>query len=220
MLEKPLLTSKRVLEPYDRISEVLFGLIMVLTITCAVSAAHAGQAEIRTMLLSALGCNLAWGIIDGFFYLMACLAERSQNLITLKAVRRATDSQQAQKLIASALHPLIASVLQPAELDLIHQRLNQLPEPPEKIRLSRRDYSGALGVFLLVFLSTLPVVAPFLFMQHAKPALRVSNLIAVMMLFLLGCAFGRSTERHPIVSGIIMVLIGLALVGLCEVFGG
>ena len=85
MLEKPLLTSKRVLEPYDRISEVLFGLIMVLTITCAVSAAHAGQAEIRTMLLSALGCNLAWGIIDGFFYLMACLAERGQNLITLKA---------------------------------------------------------------------------------------------------------------------------------------
>jgi hypothetical protein len=213
-------TSKRVLESYDRISEVLFGLIMVLTITCAVSAAHAGRAEVRTMLLSALGCNLAWGIIDGFFYLMACLAERSQNLITLKAVRRATDSQQAQRLIASALPPLVASILQPAELDLIHQRLNQLPEPPEKIRLSRRDYSGALGVFLLVFISTLPVVAPFFFMQHAQPALRVSNAIAVMMLFLLGCAFGRATERPPLVSGIVMVVIGLALVGLCELFGG
>lgn len=220
MPEKPLPTSKRVLESYDRISEVLFGLIMVLTITCAVSAAHAGRAEIRTMLFSALGCNLAWGIIDAFFYLMACLAERSQNLMTLKAVRRATDSQQAQKLIASALHPLIASILQPAELDMIHQRLNQLPEPPAKIRLSRRDYSGALGVFLLVFISTLPVVAPFLFMQNARTALRVSNLIAIMMLFLLGCAFGRSTERRPLVSGIIMVVIGLALVGLCEVFGG
>ncbi|HTR40232.1 MAG TPA: hypothetical protein VMH87_01275 [Pseudomonadales bacterium] len=220
MLEKPLLISKRVLEPYDRISEILFGLIMVLTITCAVSAAHAGQAQIRTMLLSALGCNLAWGIIDAFFYLMACLAERSQNLIIFKAVRRAKDSQQAQKLIASALHPVIASILQPAELDLMHQRLNQLPEPPERIRLSHRDYLGAVGVFWLVFISTLPVVAPFVFMQNSHLALRVSNLIAVMMLFLLGCAFGRSTERSPLLSGIILVVIGIALVALCEVFGG
>jgi VIT1/CCC1 family predicted Fe2+/Mn2+ transporter len=220
MFDKSFLTSKRVLEPYDRISEILFGLIMVLTITCAVSAAQAGRAEIRTMLFSALGCNLAWGIIDGIFYLMASLAERSQNLITLKAVRRATDSQQAQKLIASALPPLIASILQPAELDTIHQRLNQLPEPPDRIRLGSREYLGALGVFLLVFISTLPVVAPFIFMQHAQPALRVSNLIAVMMLFLLGCAYGRSTERPPLVSGIIMVAIGIALVALCKAFGG
>jgi VIT1/CCC1 family predicted Fe2+/Mn2+ transporter len=220
MFDKPLPTSKRVLEPYDRISEVLFGLIMVLTITCAVSAVHAGRAEIRTMLLSALGCNLAWGIIDAFFYLMACLAERSQNLITLKAVRRTTDSQHAHRLIASALHPLIASILQPAELDMIHQRLNQLPEPPARVRLGRREYWGAVGVFLLVFVSTLPVVAPFIFMQNAHLALRVSNLIAVMMLFLLGCAFGRSTERSPLMSGIIMVFIGVVLVGLCEVFGG
>jgi VIT1/CCC1 family predicted Fe2+/Mn2+ transporter len=213
-------TSKRVLEPYDRISELLFGLIMVLTITSAVSAAHAGTAQIRTMLLAALGCNLAWGIIDAFFYLMSCLAERSQNLITLKAVRRTTDPQHAQKLIAGALPPVVASILKPEEFELIHQRLNQLPKPPERIRLRRREYLGALGVFLLVFISTLPVVAPFIFMQNAHLALRVSNLIAVMMLFLLGCAFGRATERSPLVHGIIMVIVGIALVGLCEVFGG
>jgi VIT family len=211
---------KRVLEPYDRISEVLFGLIMVLTITCAISAAHPGGAEIHTMLFSALGCNFAWGIIDAVFYLLASLADRSQNLITLRAVRKTTDPQHAQHLIARALPKLIASILQPSELEMIHQRLSQLPEPANKAKLHRSDYLGALGVFLLVFLSTLPVVAPFLFMQQGRMALRISNLIAILMLFLLGCAFGRSIERSAITTGIVMVIVGVALVGLCIVLGG
>jgi hypothetical protein len=65
------LSSKRVLEPIDRVSEVLFGLIMVLTFTGSLSVAEAGRSEVRTMLIGALGCNLAWGIIDGVLYLMA-----------------------------------------------------------------------------------------------------------------------------------------------------
>jgi hypothetical protein len=59
--------SSRVLEPGERISEVLFGLIMVLTFTGSLSVAEAGREDIRTMLVGALGCNLAWGIIDAVF---------------------------------------------------------------------------------------------------------------------------------------------------------
>ena len=65
----------RVLEPVERLSEILFGLIMALTITGAVSVATADRLAIRTMLLAALGCNLAWGIIDAGMYLMARLGE-------------------------------------------------------------------------------------------------------------------------------------------------
>jgi hypothetical protein len=57
-------SSKRVLEPTDRVSEILFGLIMVLTFTGSLSVAEAGRDDVRTMLIGALGCNLAWGIID------------------------------------------------------------------------------------------------------------------------------------------------------------
>src|SRR6185295_17919222 len=96
-------SSRRVLEPIDRVSEVLFGLIMVLTFTGSLSVAEAGHEDIRTMLIGALGCNLAWGIIDAILYLMGCLAERGRNLMTLQAVRRATDPPQAQRLIAEAL---------------------------------------------------------------------------------------------------------------------
>src|SRR5262245_28378312 len=70
MSEAWLESSKRPLEPIDRISEVLFGLIMVLTFTGSLSVAEAGHEDIRTMLIGALGCNLAWGVIDGILYLM------------------------------------------------------------------------------------------------------------------------------------------------------
>src|SRR6185437_6897077 len=104
-------SSKRVLEPIDRVSEVLFGLIMVLTFTGALSVAEAGREDVRTMLIGALGCNLAWGIIDGVLYLMGCLAEKGRGLHAFRAVRKATDPKEAQRLTAGALPPVIASIL-------------------------------------------------------------------------------------------------------------
>jgi hypothetical protein len=94
-------SSKRVLDPIDRVSEVLFGLIMVLTFTGSLSVAEVGRESIRTMLIGALGCNLAWGIIDGVFYLMGCLAEKGRGVLAFRAVRKATDPKKAQRLIAA-----------------------------------------------------------------------------------------------------------------------
>lgn len=112
-------SSKRVLDPIDRISEVLFGLIMVLTVTTSISVAEAGRDRIHTMLAGAIGCNLAWGIIDGVLYLMGCLAEEGRDLKALLAVRNAADSKQARGLVADMLPSAVAAVLQPPELELI-----------------------------------------------------------------------------------------------------
>ena len=211
---------KQALDPIDRVSEVLFGLIMVLTFTGSLSVAEAGREDVRTMLVGALGCNLAWGVIDAVFYLMGCLAERGRNLLTYRSVREATDPERAQRLLAEALPPVVASVLEPAEIENVRLRLMQLPEPPMRARLSGDDARGALGVFLLVFLSTFPVVIPFLVMSNAVPALRVSNAIAVVLLFVAGYAFGRITGRRPVMAGIAMVVFGSVLVGLTIALGG
>ena len=213
-------SSKRVLEPVERVSEVLFGLIMVLTFTGSLSVAEAGRDDVRTMLIGALGCNLAWGIIDGLLYLMGCLAGRGRSLMTYRAVRQATDPQKARQLIAGALPSVVAAVLQPAELDAIHQRLNQLPEPPVRAQLAASDWVGTLGVFLLVFLSTFPVTLPFIFMENARVGLRVSNAIAVVMLFFTGFAYGRCVGRSPWVFGISMVVLGIILVAMTMALGG
>jgi len=209
-----------VLDPIQRVSEVLFGLIMVLTFTGSLSVADAGRDDVRAMLIGALGCNLAWGLIDAVLYLMGCLAEKGRNLITFREVRKAPDTQYAQRLIAEALPPVVASVLKPTELELIRERLSHLPEPPRHARLSKDEWLGAIGVFLLVFLSTFPLVIPFMVMSNALPALRVSNAIAIVLLFIAGYAYGRITGRHPWVIGIAMVILGLALVSMAMALGG
>ncbi|HOX04358.1 MAG TPA: VIT1/CCC1 transporter family protein [Candidatus Paceibacterota bacterium] len=213
-------SPKRVLEPSERISEVLFGLIMVLTFTGSLSVAEAGRDDVRAMLIGALGCNLAWGIIDGVFYLMGCLAERGSNLTTLRAVRQARDPQTAHRLIADAAPAALASVLDAADLERIRQRLNQLPEPPLRARLSKTDWTGAVGVFFLVFLSTFPVTVPFLLLPSAPLAIRVSNAVAVGMLFLAGFAYGRCVGRSPWLIGLSMVALGGVLVALTIALGG
>jgi hypothetical protein len=219
-LDDSVQSSKHVLEPNERIAEVLFGLIMVLTFTGSLSVAEAGRDDVRTMLIGALGCNFAWGIIDGVLYLMGCLAEKGQSLMTYRAVRAASDPSKAQRLIAGALPSVVASVIKPAEFAAIQLRLQNLPEPPSRAQLSGSDWRGALGVFLLVFLSTFPVAVPFIFMQGATTAMRVSNGIAIGMLFIAGAAYGRCVGRSAWAVGISMVVLGGVLVAITMALGG
>jgi hypothetical protein len=83
----------RALDPMDRISEVLFSLIMALTFTCALDVVSAGKIEVRTMLFGVLGCNLSWGIIDGVLFLMARFNGRARNIMKLQALRKAVTSK-------------------------------------------------------------------------------------------------------------------------------
>src|SRR6516165_6790221 len=180
----------RVLDPMERISETLFGLIMVLTFICSLGVATSGNIKIQTMLIGALGCNLAWGIVDGGLYLLARINERGGNILTLRAIRQAPDSETARRVLADALPPELASILPPDQLELMRQKLQQLPEPGERPRLIKRDWIGALSLCLLSFASTFPVVIPFIFLGDGKLALRVSYAVAIIMLFLCGYAFG------------------------------
>lgn len=220
MLESLFNSPKRLLEPMERISEVLFGLIMVLTVTCSFSVAEANRKQVHDMLLAAVGCNLAWGAIDAVLYLLARFSEQGQGILALQGLRKATDLSEAQTIIAAALPPLLASALTPTEFELMRQRLNQLPEPPEHPKLTKHDWLAACGVFLLVFLSTFPVVIPFLFASDAKLALRISNGIAILMLFITGYAFGRCAGRRPWLTGAAMVILGCVLVGITIGLGG
>jgi hypothetical protein len=213
-------SSKHVLEPIERISETLFGLIMVLTFTCSFSVAEAGRVEIRNLLLAAIGCNLAWGTIDAIMYLMGCLADKARSLATLRAVQSASDPQKAQRIVANALPPLLAAAMSPPQLEAIRRLVRELPEPASHPRLSKGDWFGAAGVFSLVVLSTCPVVLPFALMENAMRAQRLSNAIAIGLMFLTGYAFGHRTGYHPVGTGVAMVIIGGVLVGLTIALGG
>jgi len=209
--------SGRVLEPTDRIIEVLCGLIMVLTFTLTTPLSD--RSGVRSMLIAALGCNLAWGIVDAVMYLMTQLCERRTGLRVLRALRETTDSRAAHRILTGALPPVLGAVLSPADAEVIRRRLNQLPEPGGP-HLTKKAWLGALGVFLLVFSSTLPVVIPFAVIGDVQVANRISHLIALAMLFVTGYAFGRVVGYHPALLGLTMILFGSALVLVTIALGG
>jgi hypothetical protein len=216
--EKPV-RLHRILDPMDRISEVLFGLIMALTFTLTFAVATADNLAVRTMLFAALGCNLAWGIIDGGVYLLARLNQQGRAIVSWRVVRDAPNAAAAQRLVADALPPLVASIVEPTELESMRRKFYQLPEPAPP-RLTTSEWLGALGIFLLSFLSTFPIVIPFLIIGDARLALRVSNIVAVAMLFLCGFMFGRYAGFRPAAMGIAMVALGGTLVGVAIALGG
>jgi len=214
------LSSKRILEPVERISEVLFALIMVLTFTGSLSVAEANRADVRTMLIGALGCNVAWGIIDGILYLMSRLGEQGRSIRALRGLRKAVAPEDTRRIIAASLPPMVAATLGPAEYETIREKLVQLPDPPSRPRLGKREWFGALAVFLWVFLTTFPVVVPFIFMHDVPRAMRLSNAIAIVLLFVTGYAFGRLAEYRPWQTGLAMVGVGCVLVAITIALGG
>jgi hypothetical protein len=192
---------------------------MVLTFTNVLSVSHAGEADVRAMFAS-LGCNFVWGIIDAIMYLMNSLAARGHELDALRAVRAARNPNDAQRILADELPEGVAAAIYPGELEPLLQRLRALPEPSARPRLTGDDWLGAFGIFGLVFLSTLPVILPFLFVSRPALALRVSNLVAIGLLFLTGYVFGRNIGHDAWQLGIVMVLVGCLLTAVAISLGG
>jgi VIT1/CCC1 family predicted Fe2+/Mn2+ transporter len=191
---------------------------MATTFTGALSVATAGREDIRTMMFAALGCNVAWGLADAVIYLIGTVVERRRGVRLLERLHATQDAATAHGLIAGVLPERIAAGATPAMLEAIRQGLlsGNVPSP----RLGRRDLAGALGVFLLVTLSAFPVVIPFLFVGEAAPALRISNLLAVVTMFCCGLVLGRYAGGKPWQYGLVLSAVLVVLVGAIMALGG
>jgi hypothetical protein len=212
--------EKRLLNPIDRISEILFGLIMVLTFTCTISVAQTDRAELHDLLIGAVGCNFAWGLVDAVMFILTGLAEKGHGRIMLNYVRSTKDEEKARELIADALPPIVASTIEKNDLENIRKALLKFPESSLRVRVMTKDLKTALGVFLLVFLSTIPVALPFLIFNNVQSALRVSNLVAIILMFFCGWLLARYAGYNKWFMGIFMILLGIVLVALTIALGG
>ncbi len=211
---------KRFLSPVDRVSEMLFGLFMALTFVGAVSAATAGQDEIRTMFITALGCNLAWGLVDAVMYLVRTITERGRKLTLAQAVRSAPDAQAGRRLVASSLSDVAAGLVSDTEIEAVRARIVALPSLPDRPTLERDDALAAVGIFLIVVLATFPVVIPFIVFSDVGTAMIASRALALSMLFVGGLALGRYAGYGSWRTGFVMMGLGVALVIAIIALGG
>lgn len=215
-------TMQRVLDPVSRMSEILFGLLMVLTFTGTFSVANAGESSVRELLVASIGCNLAWGLVDGCMLLLNRLAERGHTWRLVQHLQKVPlGSRQAFDLLADTMPFLVTEVMKAEDVHTLHQRVLEQPLARTSLRLGMSDLLAAVAVFLLVFFSTLPVVLPFVLLSEPLHALRISNAIALGMLFLIGMGYGRfAGARHPGICALVFTVLGVALVAATIALGG
>ncbi len=211
---------KRILDPVDRVTEVIFGLLMAMTFVGSLSVATAGREDARTMLIAAFGCNLAWGLADAVMYLLRTWTDRTRNRNLMTHVQNDAGGEEGRAAIADALPPRIAAAAGTEGLEMLRRRLLDYSGSPARPRLGLTDLVGALGVFLLVVLATFPVVIPFLLTSNTALAIRASNLVALVVLFAAGWMLARHSGGNPWGSGAGMAIFGTALMLAIIALGG
>jgi hypothetical protein len=209
-----------VLSPVDRVSEMLFGLFMALTFIGAVSVAEQGREQIRTLFLTAIGCNLAWGLVDAVMYLVRTLAERGRLLTTVRSVQAARDAQAGRKVIEQSLSQAAARLLSATEVEAVRGRIVAMTSLPEQPVLKTQDLLAALAIFLIVVASTFPVVLPFVLISDVGTAKNASRAISLAMLFFGGLALGRYAGYGSWKVGLTMTGLGAGLVIAINALGG
>ncbi len=211
--------SPTALDPVYRASEVIFGLLMAMSFIGSISVATDGREEVRTLLVAALGCNLAWGLVDAVMLLVAVKTEKRRNRVLLQKLQGGRDNAAARAAVADELPNAMAKSLGDDGLELLRQRLAATPLPKSS-GLTGRDFGDAFIVFLLVVLSTFPLVIPFMVIDETARALLWSRLVAVGMLFLAGALLARYSSGNVWLHGIVMAAIGAVMMAAIMALGG
>lgn len=215
--------GQRYLDPTDRLGEVLFGLIMVLTFTLGAGlVVQEGRDATTQMLLGILGCNVAWGLIDGGMYIIGCLFDRSRKARLLESIEQVGEEEEAMRRVAAMLEDGLEPFTSAEERAQIYRKvLTRLKHMSiERTRLKKEDVYSAIASFWLVLISAIPAVLPFLVFSDRFLALRVSNGLLLAMLFAVGYRCARATHSNPWVLGFTLLLVGLILVGIAMALGG
>jgi len=211
--------SGAVLSPFERGSEIIFGILMAISVTTAAEITAGGEADVRELMIAALGCNLAWGLIDGVIYLLQLQYERHRVHRMALELRELGAEEAFRKRVAAELPPLVAAAMNADSYRHIRQAVQSYAQS-RPAYWSRQEFAAAGLICALVFASTFPLVLPFMVMQEPFLALRASHAIAVAMLFILGWKLGRWSGAPALGSATLLALVGTILAILCVALGG
>jgi hypothetical protein len=211
------------LSPGDRLGELLFGLIMTLTFTLGAGVmVGTSDSDSASLLAATLGCNVAWGVIDGALLLLGRMFDRGRLARLGHVIASAPSEGGAVAIVAQELDDVLLAVTsepQRAELyrDVVARVRSGSPPAP---RLAREDFVAALAVFVLVFGATLPAALPHLLIDDSWVAQRVSNALLIGVLFFAGYRWARYTCFPPLASAFVVGGLSVALVAVAIALGG
>jgi VIT1/CCC1 family predicted Fe2+/Mn2+ transporter len=213
----------RHLDPGTTLAELIFGLLMVLTFT--LGARLLGPEEPtdgRELLVAAIGCNIAWGVIDAFLYVLGAVYERLRIANVRKSLRDLPDGPAAIATLHSELGGDLADLGDPSHRDRFYASILAAARGGRGARpqLLAEDLRGAVRVFFLVVLTAIPAALPFVVWDDTYLALRISNALLLVCLFVIGFFWGRHVGARPLLAGALIASIGVILVLIAIPLGG
>lgn len=207
----------------ERLGELLFGLIMTLTFTLTAGfVVGEGRDAARELLVATIGCNIAWGIIDGGLLILGRVFDRGRAARIGRAIRSAPDEAGAIAAVAAEMDDYVAHVTTaPARRQLYQHIVGQVrTSPAQGTGIQREDWLAALGVFCLVVFASVPAALPFFFIDEPWVALRVSNAILIGLFFVIGYRWAAHTSIAPWRAATSLTLFGIAMVAAAIALGG
>ena len=205
--------------------EMLCGVIMVLVLIGYLKWSFV-QDDVefkKLMMLVPLGCNAAWGIIDGIMYVLVNLRERGNKSELLSLIKSAKDQADAIALVKKEFGFAFLDLLnQDTQKNIYEEILKGLTNATivKPKGISKNDLRLVLKTFLIVFSSGVPIVIPFLFLNDVWLAIRISHIIGLVMLFSIGYWWAIFASRHRIRSAIGLTILGVFIVGMTELLHG
>ena len=207
----------------ERLGELLFGLIMTLTFTLTAGfVVGDGPDAVRELLIATIGCNIAWGIIDAGLLILGRVFDRGRAARIGRAIRSTTDEEHAIAAVASEMDEYLEAVTTPERrLGLYRHIVEQVKgSPAQGTGVRGEDWLAALGVFWLVVFASIPAALPFVFIDEAWTALRVSNLVLIGLFFVIGYQWAGYTTIRPWRAAMTLTLLGMLMVAAAIALGG
>ena len=153
----------RYLDPSESLLEILFGLIMALTMTAGARlVADPATLDARELIVALAGCDIAWGLIDAVFYLLGSIFNRNRRLELVRRLHGDQHEGEAIVLIRDEFDPRGEPRMRDEDKALVYGSMLEMSRCAECAarRFAASELPAAAIIFVLVALTAVPGLIP------------------------------------------------------------
>lgn len=205
----------------DRLSELLYGVLMVTSISGLVLIGEpGGENDLYYMLVVLFITIVMWGLLDGISYAMLSSANRAERETLFETLQVEVDPAKRIGAINENLDETpIARLDEESRSRIVEIIDNGLPRNTEKMtknKLTSYEKDIVLAAFLLDFIPLIILIFPYLFFDSVKTAALASHIIALVMFVVIGYYYSKYAHLNKWKGAFVCGLLGLILVIFAE----
>lgn len=219
------------LDPIDVLAEVIFSVLIILTFTLWFGVIKLGATPdklitveyMNEFIVAVVAATLAWGIIDGIMLALLSVFARGERHRFLADLQTAADDEEAIDLIAGefdfSLEPITG---EQQRQDLYADMLEHLRDSkPRPVGFQSEDLLGAVASVAVTVLAIVPSLVPLVLLRdQGILAVRISNIVSFIVLFIAGYLWGRYTRASPWKTGLLLLGAGVIMMVIAIPLGG